>query len=271
MNKINIDNISQQNGEIPVINLDNRNKVTKLLQKYALFIVLWVLFWISLYAYSLSISNENKAVIKIKEQIQNIDSANNEDLKQIKLRQDNINKRLEIRVKLKEQLEKIVNRYNPLSLIFTKTYAEETEKHTLDIKIEKFCKQYWEEKGLQDYISKCAKLGKAMMRFETGWICKNKDHNRNCFNFRAISKKNREWFDIRWVDKSWFTIFWDKTNSIKYFAYRFYKYDYRKTTEQIVWGGCYKNLQGKWVCFNWFTHSSGDHNNYISFINNFKD
>lgn len=164
----------------------------------------------------------------------------------------------------------IINLIIVWMLFFSKADAYE-EKHTLDIKIEKFCKQYWEEKWLQDYISKCIKHWKAQMRFETGWICKNKDYNHNCFNFRSISKNNRKWFDINWVDKSWFTIFWDKTNSIKYFAYRFYLYDYRKTTEQIVGWGCYKNLQGKQVCFSWFTHSTGHHKNYIAFINNFKD
>lgn len=143
------------------------------------------------------------------------------------------------------------------------------EKHILDKKIEKFCKQYWEEKSLTWYINKCIKHWQAMMRYETWWICKDKN-NKNCFNFKSISKANQKWFNIKWLDKSWFTIFWDKTNSIKYFAYRFYKYDYRKTTRQIISWWCMKNLQGKKVCFSWFTHTAEHWENYISFIENFK-
>lgn len=269
MNKINISWSDYENCDIPV-NVVSKNWYYKYIAKWLLFLTVWVIFWICLYSYSLSQSKEDKALLDFKEAIHNNDTANKNSLDIIKREQNLINDRTKLNDKYKKEIEKIINKYSITSLIFTKTYADE-EKHILDIKIEKFCKSYWEEKALTWYIDKCIKHWKAMMRFETGWICKNKDHNSNCFNFRSISKKNREWFDIKWVDKAWFTIFWDKTNSIRYFAFRFYKYDYRKTTAQIVGWWCYENLEWKKVCFSWFTHSSGDHSNYIAFINNFKD
>lgn len=270
MNKINIDSINSNNDWDVKVNVVHKNWYGKYITKIVLFLLVWCLFWICLYWYSLSQSKEDKALLDYKEAIHNNDSANKNSLDIIKREQNLINDRTKLNDKYKKEIEKIVNKYSITSLFISKTYADE-EKHTLDIKIEKFCKQYWEEKWLQDYISKCIKHWKAMMRFETWWVCKNKDYNNNCFNFRSISKKNREWFIINWVDKSWFTIFWDKTNSVKYFAFRFYKYDYRKTTAQIVWWGTYINLQWKKVTFWWFTMSTWDHKNYISFINNFKE
>jgi hypothetical protein len=156
-----------------------------------------------------------------------------------------------------------------LWFIIPQASADDTEKNIFDQKIEKFCKIYWEWHS-EKLQNRCAKIGKAQMRFETWWICKNKDYNLNCFNFRNFKKKYHEEFWFEWLDKSWFAIFKDKTHSIKYFAFHFFKYQYRKSIKEIVVWGCYKNLQGKDVCFRGFTDATDkEAQNYINFITNF--
>lgn len=148
-----------------------------------------------------------------------------------------------------------------------KTNAD--EENPIYTKIEKFCNIYWSW-FTEKQINRCIKLAKAQTNFETWWICKNKKNN-NCYNFRLMNKKYHKEFWVLWVDKSRFVIFKDKTQSIKYFAFHYFKYQYRKTIEQIVSGGCYNNLQWEKVCFGWFTVANKqESDNYIAFINNFK-
>jgi len=147
--------------------------------------------------------------------------------------------------------------------------AKSDENKILDKKINKFCDLYWKWYTKAE-IKKCKWSAKAVYRFET-WNLKSYVWQ-NIFNFRSptIKKERSEKYgviDIRW----WFLVFKDKTNSIKFYVQRFYKYDRRKTVTQIVSWWCYYNLKKRYVCFKWYTHtwSQEEHNNYIHFINKF--
>lgn len=143
------------------------------------------------------------------------------------------------------------------------------ENKILDKKINKFCDLYWKW-YTQKQIKRCKGSAKAIYVFETWNLRSYVWHN--IFNFRSpIIKKERSekyWvIDIRW----WFLVFRDKTNAIKFYCQRYYKYDFRKNTKQIVSGWCYYNLKKKYVCFKGYTHSGTqqEHNNYIGVINKY--
>lgn len=133
-----------------------------------------------------------------------------------------------------------------------------------DKKVNKYCEFYgkWFK---QSEIKRCKGAGKAQMRFEN-WKVWN-----NLYNFKSINVKT-EWkkYWVIWIKKN-FLLFKDKSSSIAFFAQRFYKFDYRKTTKQLVSGWCYYNLKKKYVCFDWFTLSwtKQEHSNYIGFIDSF--
>jgi len=160
----------------------------------------------------------------------------------------------------------------PVSKIFAIDLSKDIK--TYDEKIKKFCLQHNNSKellfGKQDGSNwkRCYLILQAQMRFET-WNLK-KVNNYNLFNFRAPTCK-KQWIKDYWCSptRSRFLKFADNTNSIKFAVDRYYKYDYRKTIAQIVWWGCYYNLQSKYVCFEWFTHTKEHQNNYTKYIKNY--
>lgn len=251
------------NNEADYQYFDNNDKwFTKFIREWKIFAIFGVLFILVVGWYISSINSEDKALIKIKESIQNLDSSNQNSLKLIKdyqklidIENNNIKLRNEKKEQLKEQLSKIIDKFDIIGLFVTRTYAEESLDNILDKKIVKFCKIYWKDhsKKLQN---RCIKLWQAQMRFEVK-SCKLKTWNNNCYNFRSISKKNREWFKFKTplLDKAWFTQFESKTESIKFYAFRFFKYDYKKPVRTIVQD---------------FTHSKEHRDNYTQYIFDYK-
>lgn len=142
----------------------------------------------------------------------------------------------------------------------------------LDEKIEKFCfdnkiAKKTEQDFKQNNWTRCTNILQGIYRFET-WNLKSYTWN-NIFNFRSPTCK-KDWIEKYNCEiKNWFLTFPNKTTSILFAIDRYYKYDYRKTVEQIIAGGCYYNLKWVYVCFDWFTLTKEHHRNYIDFILNF--
>lgn len=156
-----------------------------------------------------------------------------------------------------------------LLLISSEIVYWKEENKILDKKINKFCDLYWKWYTPKQ-IKRCKWSAKAIYVFET-WNLRSYVWQ-NIFNFRSptIKKERSEKYwviSIRW----WFLVFKDKTSSIKFYVQRYYKYDFRKTTKQIVSWWSYYNLKWKYVIFLWYTHtwSQKEHINYINFINKY--
>jgi hypothetical protein len=146
--------------------------------------------------------------------------------------------------------------------LFWVSEAKENYK-VFDEKVNKFCDYYgkWFKK---EEVSKCKLLWQSQMRFENGKVWNN------LYNFKSIKIKE-EWKKV-WVIgiKKNFLLFKDKSSSIKFFVDRYYKIDYRKTIRQVIAWWCYYNLKKKYVCFDGFTLTKEDQENYINYILNFK-
>lgn len=150
--KNNIDGLTS-NLEAPV-NISEEvveNKTKTFLKNWGVWIALWIIFILFVSWLILSTSAEDKQIIKDKNLIQNIDTANKISYDLIKLRQDTINKAqedinkensiIELRNKEKEKaknrIEKAINKYNPLGWLLPKTYADDTEIPK-DLKVSKW-------------------------------------------------------------------------------------------------------------------------------------
>lgn len=148
-------------------------------------------------------------------------------------------------------------------------YANTNDNNILDKKITKFCKEYNVNKfQIDDNMKKrCYLIWQAMYRFEKWWECKISNNN-NCFNFRYISYKNKKNdFWVLWIDKSWFSIFKTRTDSIRYFVYHFYTFNRFKTIRQIIaWWQYISPVDHKLKKFTWFTSNKEHHENYIHYV-----
>lgn len=270
---INIDWVQSNNWEVPVT-IDVRKWYRKYIVKWLLFVLVWSLFWICAYSYSISQSKEDKALLDFKEAIHNNDTANKNSLDIIKREQNLINDRTKLNDKYKKEIEKIVNKYNPLSWIIPKASANDTENinDILDSKIKRFCNEHKLSKEVyfEDSMwDRCRLMLQGIYRFET-WNLRSYVWN-NIFNFRSPAIK-KEWREKYWVSKikNWFLVFPDRTNSIKFAVDRFYRIDRYKTIRMIIAWWCYISpVDSKKKCFPWYTFTEEHKDNYISYLKNY--
>ena len=102
---------------------------------------------------------------------------------------------------------------------------------------------------------RCFLIGSAQAEYETKWweIWRWKTRN-NLFGF---------WWDVNTIT------FKDKTESLKFYVYHYYKFQYRKTISQIILGWCMYNLKNEYVCFNWFAlPRNEDYYNFVKYYFN---
>lgn len=193
------------NNEADYQDFDNKDKwFTKFIREWKIIGILGALFILVIGWYISSINSEDKALIKIKESIQNLDSSNQNSLKLIKDYQklidnenNNIKLRNEKKDKLKEQLSKIIDKFDIIGLFVPRTYAEEKKKPTItydNLKIE------WKDKPPFLLYSRL------------------KDE---CYAQKVHNKKHciKTWLSIAYAESSWKdlqTQFWLKSKDKSY-------------------------------------------------------
>ncbi len=123
-----------------------------------------------------------------------------------------------------------------------------------DMNIEYFCQthklandyqfgeQYWTNG------ERCAAIWKAQYRFEN------------------VSRPYLIRNNIFWLRRNGIMRFDSVEDSIKFWVDRYFRYEYRKTIQQIIMWWCYYNLSNKWVCFNWYTLTKNHQYNYYNYV-----
>ena len=119
-----------------------------------------------------------------------------------------------------------------------------TQAWDIDLMIEKHCNNH-KQADLYQFGSpygtnwqRCTAIWQWVVRFENVWH----------WHFTA---NNLFWFRTTHMLR-----FNTIEDWIKFWATRYYKYEYRKTIDQIIKWGCYYNLNNKRVCFKWYAHTT---------------
>ena len=95
---------------------------------------------------------------------------------------------------------------------------------------------------------RCSAIGRAQYRFEN------------------VSNPYLVRHNIFWLRRNWIIQFNTTEDGIKFWVDRYYKYEYRKTIHQIIFGWCYHNLQWRWVCFSGYSHTKSHQASYYNYV-----
>ena len=127
----------------------------------------------------------------------------------------------------------------------------------LDEKIERFCMEHKEANESyfkETHWERCTKIWQAQYRFETRSCTIWSANINNCF----------------WLKRTKFLEFENKTESIKFWVNRYYKYEKYKTISQIIKGWYYESpITWQTYYLQGYTLTTSHQNNYYNFVKNY--